>query len=129
MAKKARTKTKVPRDAAPVEPAAPSAALGDLVAERVKAMAARMEEIMEDASAKGRERIKPIVERLLAKWHEVRGDEPTAETTKPAGPSKTKRKRAPQKTKAAKPAKKAVKAKSASTGKAKPAKKRAKKKA
>jgi hypothetical protein len=86
-----------------------------------------MEEIIEDAPAKARERIKPIVEKLLAKWHEVRGDEPTAEATKPAASSKPKRKRAPQKTKAAKPVKKTAKAKSASTGKASPAKKAKKK--
>jgi len=129
MAKKARTKSKVPPDANQSGPAAAGPALGDLVAERVKAMAARMEEIMEDASAKGRERIKPIVEKLLAKWHEVRGDEPTADTTTPAAPSKAKRKRAPQKKKAAKPVKKAVKAKAESTSKVKPAKKKAKKKA
>jgi hypothetical protein len=129
MAKKARTKTKMPPGADEGGPTPTGPALGDLVAERVKAMASRMEEIIEDAPAKARERIKPIVEKLLAKWHEVRGDEPTADAAKPAARSKAKRKRAPQKTKAAKPVTKAVKARSASTGKAKPAKKRAKKKA
>jgi hypothetical protein len=128
MAKKARTRTKVPQDAPPVEPAAPGTALGDLFAERVKAMAARLEEIMEEASVKGRERIKPMMEKLLAKWHEMKGEEPTARATTPAAPITAKRKRAPQKKRTAKPAKKAAKGKSTSTGKVKRPGKTAKKK-
>jgi hypothetical protein len=132
MAKKAKTKTKLPHGSKHTEGGVTSNALGG-VADRVKAVAAKVEAMVGDASAKGRERIKPVVEKIRAKWHEMKGVEPADDSLKklatPVTAAKGGAPKKAKKKKAAKPVKKAAQAKGASTRQAKRPNKGVKKKA